>query len=117
MSRRVSMAAHNFVLTADQYMAAQAIIARDPAYFEEYGFDSGYGWDWHLAYDGTGRWTLSNDGEGTDEEADVQMFDRLAAVIPAGLYIAMFDEHGNHWRYYFDGTHCHLQEGTVVYDS
>lgn len=117
MSRRVNMAEHNFRLTNDQYGAVQAIIATDSAYFEEFGFGSGYGWDWHKTFDGTNQWTLSNDGEGTDEGMDVQMFDRLAPAIPAGLYIAMFDEYGGHWRYYFDGTHCHLQEGKVVYEE
>lgn len=115
MSRRVSRGKDNFYLTNVEYSAARALIDLDPTYFEEFGFGSGYGWDWHRAYDGTGRWSIGNDGEGTDEDMDQQMFDRLASVIPAGLYIAMFDEYGEHWRYYFDGTHCLLQRGTVTY--
>ena len=117
MSRRVSMATDNFYLNQAQYEAVQALIAKDPDYFAECGFGSGYGWDWYKAFDGTGRWAMSNDGAGTDEEMDREMFDKLAPAIPAGLYIAMFDEYGGHWRYYFDGTHCRLQEGKVVYEE
>lgn len=109
MSRRVSVD-KTISLTEDQYQAAKALwdgpIARDHE-------EAWYGWFW--SQDVPGTWELFLGLESTDEDLDCAMFSVLAPAIPAGQYIALHSEYGDHWRYYFTGTDCRIEEGTVRY--
>lgn len=73
------------------------------------------GWAWRKDTT-SGLWYLSYEYESLYDDARPALFlNALAPAVPAGQYIEMVSEYGEHWRYSFDGQTCVYKAGTVSY--
>lgn len=73
-------------------------------------------WGWKPTFDEEDNWTAISFGcESLGDEK--QLFQALAPFVEAGSFIVMHGAEGETWRWYFTGTDCVEQDGSVQFGA
>lgn len=116
MGRKITTDGGTFALDQAQYERAVQLYETAERMRDQAVIDAASYWYWDFFPD-AGAWDLfiHDDTSSYDDEAPMAFLRAIAPAVPAGQYIVMESDDGDHWRYLFDGQTVALQYGSVIF--